>query len=129
MTIHVAPHVGTLPAITRPNTGPTARLVALPQLDAGLPTTLSAVDEHLAGIERARQAQLDLLPCGPGNAVTTAHRRTVELILEHARAARARVRAGTYGLCTRCSAPLHRRLLENQPWQASCADCAPSGAL
>ena len=105
--------------------GPTAQLVALPQLEAGMPSTLVDVDAHLAHIEHARQAQLKSLPDAPGNVVAEAHRRIVARILEQARDARARVRNGTYGRCTRCSAPIHRGVLEREPWQPACPACDP----
>lgn len=104
--------------------GATARLVALPQLDAGLPPTPVGVDDHLAQIEGARQAQLDALPPNPGHVVPAAHRRTVEQILAQVRAARARVREGTFGRCARCSSTISHRVLERQPWQSACDSCA-----
>lgn len=105
-------------------TGPAAHLIALPQLDAGLPPTASAVDEHLARTERARQAQLDALPAGPCSVVTAAHRSTVERILEDVRAARLRVREGLYGLCAGCSTAIEPGALEGQPWLLTCAGCS-----
>ncbi len=106
--------------------GPTAQLVALPQLDSGLPPTLSGVDDHLARIERARQAQLNALPVAPSNVVAAAHRRIVTRILEQVQAARARVREGTYGHCAHCSAPIHHGVLQREPWQLACPACEPS---
>lgn len=105
-------------------TGPAAHLIALPQLDAGLPPTASAVDEHLARTERARQAQLDALPAGPCSVVTAAHRSTVARILEDVRAARLRVRDGLYGLCAGCSTAIEPGALEGQPWLLTCAGCS-----
>ena len=58
-------------------TGPAAHLLALPQLGPGPLPAPSAVDEHLARTEQARQAQLDALPVDPCSVVTAAHRRTV----------------------------------------------------
>jgi DnaK suppressor protein len=106
--------------------GPTAQLVALPQLDSGLPSTLSGVDDHLARIERARQAQLNSLPVAPSNVVTQAHRRIVARILEQVRDARARIREGTYGCCTHCSTPIQHGVLQREPWQPACPVCDPS---
>lgn len=106
--------------------GATARLFALPQLDAGLPPTLAEVDEHLARIERARQAQLDALPAKPGHVVAAAHRGIVEQILAQVQAARVRVREGTYGLCARCAATIGHRVLEREPWQTACGSCDSS---
>lgn len=108
--------------------GPTARLLALPQLPAGIPKDPADVDEHLSRIERARQAQLDSLPEVPTTVVAAAHRRIVAQTLEQVRAARDRIRTGTYGLCARCSAPILAHVLESQPWQPSCSGCARSGA-
>lgn len=128
MTTYVAPLISTPPTSNPANAGPTARLIALPQFAAGLPADPEAVDDHLGRIESARQAQLDALPKDPSTLVAMAHRRTVLLILEQVAAARVRVRAGTYGLCARCCAPILRHVLESQPWQPSCSGCARSGA-
>ena len=105
-------------------TGPAAHLLALPQLDAGLPPTAAAVDEHLARTEVARQAQLDALPADPCSVVTAAHRRTVARILDEVRAARLRVRDGLYGLCAGCSTAIEPGALEGQPWLVTCAGCS-----
>ena len=110
--------------MTISTTGPAAHLLALPQLDAGLPPTASAVDEHLARTEQARQAQLDALPVDPCNVVTAAHRRTVARILDEVRAARLRVRDGLYGLCAGCSTAIEPGALEGQPWLSTCAGCS-----
>lgn len=136
MTIHTPPRLteattmrpATYAPLTRASkdAGPTARLVALPQLDGGLPSTLAGVDEHLARIERARQSQMDALPSTPSNVVAAAHRRIVERILVHVRSARARVRAGTYGTCVHCGTSVGERVLEREPWQTACGSCDPS---
>ena len=105
-------------------TGPTARLLALPQLDPGLLPTPSAVDEHLARTEQARLAQLDALPVDPCSVVTAAHRRTVVRILEQVRTARLRVREGSYGLCACCSTAIDPAALVGQPWLVTCAGCS-----
>ena len=134
MTHHVAPPLSTpsakLPPTTQritpprtPTAGATARLVALPQLDGGLPHDPSAVDGYLSGMERARQVQLDALPARSSCLVGSAHRRTVTLILEQIRGARARLRAGVYGLCTRCGTRILEHVLERQPWQPTCPAC------
>jgi RNA polymerase-binding transcription factor DksA len=103
--------------------GPTAGLQALPQLDGGLPSTLAGVDDHLARIERARQAQLDALPPKPDNVVASAHRRVVARILEEVLVARARIREGTYGTCAHCASPINTRVLDREPWQTTCGAC------
>ncbi|MDT0188475.1 hypothetical protein Q9S36_50635 [Microbacterium sp. ARD31] len=105
--------------------GPAARLVALPQLEDGLPPTLADVDDHLARIERARRAQFDALPQSPDNVVAAAHRRIVARYVEQVREARSRVRAGTYGACARCASPLPPKALEREPWQTVCTACDP----
>ena len=105
--------------------GPTSRLVALPQLADGLPAHPADVDAYLAELERARQSQLDALPVRPGNVVTAAHRRVVEHLLAEVRAARRRVRDGTYGHCTRCRAAVETAALERVPWQPTCTACTP----
>jgi RNA polymerase-binding transcription factor DksA len=81
------------------------------------------VDRYLAELERARQCQLDALPERPCNVVTVAHRRVVEHLLAEVRAARERVRDGTYGRCTRCRAAVETAALEAVPWQPTCAAC------
>ena len=106
------------------DTHPAPRRVG-PQLDAGLPPTLAGVDDHLARIERARQAQLDALPPVPANVVAHAHRRAVEQILDQVRAARAGLREGRYGICARCCSTIRPRVLEREPWQTACGSCAP----
>ena len=112
---------------TRPgrDAGPAARLVALPQLEDGLPPTLAGVDEHLARLERARQAQLDALPPTPDHVVAAAHRRIVARFVDQVRDARARIRAGTYGTCAHCTAPIATRVLDREPWQDACTACDP----
>jgi RNA polymerase-binding transcription factor DksA len=105
-------------------TGPAAHLMALPQLAPGPLPTPSAVDEHLARTEQARQAQLDALPVEPGSVVTAAHRRTVARILEQVREARLRVREGTYGLCAGCSSAIEPDVLVGQPWLVTCSGCS-----
>jgi hypothetical protein len=114
------------PPAGRTPVGPAAHLLALPQLTTGLPATPQAIDDHLARIEHARRAQLDAIPHDPSSLVTVAHRRTVALILDQVQAARARVRAGTHGLCARCDIPILPTVLESQPWQSSCSGCACS---
>lgn len=133
MTIDTAPRLTEATAI-RPTThaprllatkvaGPTAQLVALPQLEGALPSTLAGVDEHLARIERARRAQLDALPAIPSNVVAAAHRRIVQHILDQVRSARSRARDGSYGTCVRCGASIGTRVLERKPWQIACGSC------
>ena len=118
MTHHVAPPLST-PSAKLP---PTTQRITPPR-------TPTAVDGYLSGMERARQVQLDALPTRPSCLVATAHRRTVSLILEQIRDARARVRAGVYGLCTRCGTRIVEHVLERQPWQPACPGCtAPDHA-
>ena len=105
--------------------GPDARLVALPQLEGGLPPTLAGVDDHLARIEHARQAQLDALPPAPDNVVAAAHRRIVARYVDQVRKARARLHAGTYGACARCGSRIPPKVLDREPWQTVCTVCDP----
>lgn len=107
------------------DSGPDARLLALPQLEGGLPADLADVDDHLARIERARQAQLDALPRVPDSVVAVAHRRIVARYVAQVRDARARVRAGTYGTCARCGTDLPQKVLDREPWQTVCTVCDP----
>ena len=129
MTIDTAPPRTTTdtPPAHRPpaDAGPAARLVALPQLEDGLPPTLAGVDEHLARLERARQAQLDALPPAPDHVVAAAHRRIVARFVDQVRDARGRIRAGTYGTCVHCTSPIPTRVLDREPWQDACAACDP----
>lgn len=124
---HFAATIGPATPATRTQVakvaGPTAQLVALPQLEGGWPSTLAGVDEHLERIERARQAQLDALAAIPNNVVAAAHRRIVERILDQIRSARTQARAGTYGLCVHCGANIGARALAREPWQTACCSC------
>ena len=114
----------TVAALTR---GPTSRLIALPSLAGGLPSHPDGIDAYLADVERARQSQLDALPARPSNVVAVALRRVVEDLLADVRAARERVRDGTYGRCTRCRAAVERAALERVPWRPHCATCSAPG--
>ncbi|KQV77669.1 hypothetical protein ASC64_02230 [Nocardioides sp. Root122] len=113
------------PRRTARDDGPAARLVALPQLEDGLPPTLAEVDEHLARLERARQAQLDALPPTPDHVVAAAHRRIVARFVDQVRDARARIRTGTYGTCAHCGTVIPARVLDREPWQDACTSCDP----
>lgn len=106
--------------------GPSARLRALPQPTAGQLATADGVDDHLAQLEAARQAQLDALPATPRNVVAAAHRETVEWILGQVRAARQRVREDVYGLCARCRTRIPPDRLAAQPWVITCTACDPT---
>ena len=105
--------------MTISTTGPAAHLLALPQLDAGLPPEASALQPTHPPTE-----QVDALPVDPCNVVTAAHRRTVARILDEVRAARLRVRDGLYGLCAGCSTAIEPGALEGQPWLSTCAGCS-----
>ena len=107
-----------------PDTRTPARPAALPQLHGGLPTTPEGVDEHLAGLEAARQAQLDALPQTQLDEVAAAYRGTVTRILEQVRAARRRLSEGRYGICARCGTGIHPERLELRPWLITCTGCA-----
>lgn len=108
--------------------GPTSRSVGLSQLHAGLPATRANVHEYLIGVERARLEQLDALPKDTNSVVVAAHRDTLVRIIEQAKAARARIRTGNYGLCVRCRALIRPHVLESEPWQPYCYGCAASDA-
>ena len=83
------------------------------------------VDAVLAAAERERQDQLDALPAfDGGDLVAEAHRASVARILAEIRSAQARVAAGTYGECTRCSARIPAERLELRPWTDLCVQCA-----
>ncbi|WP_206062876.1 TraR/DksA family transcriptional regulator [Nocardioides piscis] len=84
----------------------------------------SDVDAHLARLEAARQAQLATLPQSPVDVVAAAHRGAVVRILEQVRAARQRLRAGTYGECAKCGTWIEPARLELRPWLVTCTACA-----
>jgi DnaK suppressor protein len=89
-------------------------------------TVPGEVDAYLGQIEAARQRQLDATSSIGLDPVTTAYRATVERILREVRVARDRVRAGHYGICTRCDTDIPLARLELRPWAAMCARCASS---
>jgi DnaK suppressor protein len=104
--------------------GPTAHLPALPISD-GLDLTVdSAVDAYLSQVEAVRQRQLDAMPAASLDAVSAAHRRRVEQILEEVRAVRGRLAAGLYGICIECEGAISSERLEVRPWATGCAPCA-----
>jgi hypothetical protein len=105
--------------------GPSARLRALPQPTAEQLTTPGGVDNHLAQLETARQAQLDALPATPCNVVAAAHQETVEWILKQVRTARQRLSEDVYGLCARCGVLIPPDRLTAQPWVITCTVCDP----
>ena len=105
--------------------GPSARLRAIPQPTAGQLTTPAGVDNHLAQLETARQAQLDALPATPGNVVSAAHRDTVAWILVQVRTARQRLREDVYGICARCETLIPPERLTAQPRVITCTMCDP----
>jgi RNA polymerase-binding transcription factor DksA len=107
--------------------GPSARLRALPQPIAGHLAAPEGVDDHLAQLETARQAQLDALSAAPRNVVAAAHRETVVWILDQVRAARRRLREDVYGLCARCGGLIPPVRLTTQPWVITCTVCDPPG--
>ena len=100
------------------------RAFAFPQLPGGALTPRTHLERFLLELEQARQQQLDQLPTTPRTVVAAAHRRAVEDLLTQVRAARLRLRAGTYGRCTRCSAAIESDQLSVAPWQPTCGACA-----
>lgn len=106
-------------------TGPSARLMALPQPEAGQLNTPEGVDEYLTLLEAARQRQLDALPPVPRDVVAAAHRDTVTRILDEVRVALQRVSDGLYGICTGCGTGIDPERLELLPWSTTCACCYP----
>ena len=107
--------------------GPSALLRALPQPTAGQLAAPEGVDDHLAQLETARQAQLDALSAAPRNIVAAAHRETVVWILDQVRAARRRLREDVYGFCARCGGLIPPVRLTTQPWVITCTMCDPPG--
>jgi RNA polymerase-binding transcription factor DksA len=111
------------PSGRRPPAGPRADLVGLPD-DRGVALTVPLeVYAHLTELQAARQRQLDALPTTSTDAVSAAYRGTLERILEEVRAARHRVSAGSYGLCTGCRGVIPLQRLQLRPWAARCAGC------
>ena len=107
-----------------PAAGPAPGLVELPNSAAVTLTSPNEVDAHLAETEMARQKQLDALPSCNRDTVTAAYRATLEGILADVRAARCRLAAGTYGICTGCGHEIPIERLERRPWAAQCTSCA-----
>lgn len=81
------------------------------------------VRAHLDQVEAARQRQLDALPETSLDVVAAAHRQCIERILDEVRAARARLDAGLYGTCARCTRPIPPDRLDLRPWATTCAAC------
>jgi RNA polymerase-binding transcription factor DksA len=50
----------------------------------------------------------------------------VEHLLAEIRTARERIRAGTFGRCTRCRTAVETAALESVPWQPTCTTCTTS---
>ena len=107
-----------------PAAGPAVGLIEIPDSAEVTLTSPSEIDAHLADIETARRKQLDALPEFDRDTVTAAYRATVERILADVRAARARLAAGAYGVCTRCHDEIPVQRLERRPWVAMCTPCA-----
>lgn len=82
------------------------------------------IDARLMRIESDRQQQLTELPASNLDALSASYRGGIEQSLEEVRAARARVRAGRYGVCTGCEEPISPQRLELRPYAAKCAPCA-----
>ena len=123
----VAGHTRRLAAPNRrqlPAAGPAAGLLELPDPSGVSLTSPSEVDAHLSAVQKARQKQLDALPSFNHDPVTAAYRATVEGIRADVRAARDRVAAGLYGICTRCENAISAPRLQARPWVSTCVSCA-----
>jgi DnaK suppressor protein len=79
--------------------------------------------ESLAEIEAARTSQLESLPSSKVDPVSAAYRGSLERILDDVRAARARLAAGLYGVCSRCEATIPAARLELRLWATTCTGC------
>jgi hypothetical protein len=53
-----------------------------------------------------------------------AYRARLQQVMGEAEQARARLAAGTYGLCLECSSPISLALLTERPWTQRCVYCA-----
>lgn len=61
--------------------------------------------------------------CGAGASNTPTRSRPEQAALAQVRAARARIEAGSYGLCTTCQAPIERHRLAGRPHVQHCGVC------
>ena len=82
------------------------------------PDTLDATIRTLALRLRALPELVDL------GRRSAPYRLQLERTLTEAIRARARLRDGSYGECTVCSAPISLTLLTEKPWSSTCLDCA-----
>jgi RNA polymerase-binding transcription factor DksA len=104
--------------------GPAAHLIGLPSSDGLARAVPEEVDAHLSQIESVRQRQLDTMPTASLDAVSAAHRGSVERILDEVRTARRRLGSGLYGICVGCAGAISPERLQLRPWAARCASCA-----
>lgn len=123
---HLRPVADSTPELAPKLTaGPSVRLRALPQPTAGQLATPEGVEQHLAELQMAREAQLDALPATAGNVVAAAHRDTVVWLINQIRTARRRLAEGSYGLCARCGTRIGSDRLNLRPWRTTCTACGP----
>ena len=64
------------------------------------------------------------LTAAQGDPVAPAQREALERTLGEIAAAQHRLKAGRFGICTGCTAPIRFERLEARPWSATCIDCA-----
>ena len=82
------------------------------------------VDAYLGEIEAARRRSSTRCTRATETPVALAYRATVDRILQEVRAARQRVLAGRYGICTGCDGEVPAHGCEQLPWAATCARCS-----
>lgn len=85
-----------------------------------LPGLASALDEAAA----SRHDQLERLQAAGHDPVGDAQQAGLRQTLSEIDRARARIEAGTFGVCTVCRRPISLPRLEFRPWSANCVGCA-----
>ncbi len=84
--------------------------------------TRSLAERNLIAVERSADAFDDALLASARD--TAAQTLSHELrLLREIEAARERLRAGTYGICTRCEEEIAPKRLQAIPWAACCVSC------
>ena len=101
---------------TVPSTGRGAEAHSYAGVAAG-PVGMDRVD----GAADARESGWERVDLGRRSAP---YRLQLERTLAEAIRARARLKDGSYGECTVCSAPISLTLLNEKPWSSTCPPCA-----
>lgn len=86
-----------------------------------------AVSGYLRRVAEVRRQQLEALPAASLDPVVTAHRASVERILEDVNLALRRLDEGSYGTCADCGAEIATERLRLRPWATTCTRCVQRG--